>query len=192
MQQSKSKVCCFQIKTVLLFTIHSHYCYLFSYSRESASKCECDCRKLKMERSSLKNKVEGLSKEMMRMNKNKSEAGEIEKLKTAIDELKTENYKLKQEQTNLQEKIEVSKSETRSALADLELTRIAHQQSVSFQLSNEGTSDATSEQRIHDLECVISSMTEYLNAKEMQIETLKQVNETLANDIKELIPPSNK
>ena len=147
-----------------------------------------------MERSSLKNKVEGLSKEMLRMSKNKSEAVEIEKLKTAIDELKTENDKLKQEQTNLQEKIEVSKHATRSALADLDATRIAHQQSVSFQLSSntEGTNDATSEQRIHDLECVISNMTEYLNAKEMQIETLKQVNEALANEIKELTPPTNK
>ena len=146
-----------------------------------------------MERSSLKNKVEGLSKEMLRMSKNKSEAVEIEKLKTAIDELKTENDKLKQEQTNLQEKIEVSKHATRSALADLDATRIAHQQSVSFQLSNaERTNDATSEQRFHDLECVITSMTEYLNAKQMQIETLKQVNEALANEIKELTPPTNK
>ena len=123
---------------------------------------------------------------MLRMSKNKSEAVEIEKLKT-------ENDKLKEEQTNLQEKIELSKSETRSALADLDATRIAHQQSVSFQLSNaEGTNDTTSEQRIHDLESVICSMTEYLNAKEMQIETLKQVNEALANEIKELTPPTNK
>jgi hypothetical protein len=36
--------------------------------------------------------------------------------------------------------------------------------------------------RISELESVIASMTEYLSAKDMQIETMKQVSEVILND----------
>eukprot|EP00571_Detonula_confervacea_P001345 CAMPEP_0172322554 /NCGR_PEP_ID=MMETSP1058-20130122/46213_1 /TAXON_ID=83371 /ORGANISM="Detonula confervacea, Strain CCMP 353" /LENGTH=625 /DNA_ID=CAMNT_0013038323 /DNA_START=42 /DNA_END=1919 /DNA_ORIENTATION=+ len=155
----------------------------FLAAKETASKRESDCRKLKMERSSLKNRAEGLTKEMMRMSKNKLEALENEKLKKVIQELQRENV-------DMQENIEVAKSEKSKIRELYEATCLAHQQSVSYQLSTDGNNaSCASEQRIGELESVISSMTEYLNAKEMQIDTLKQVNEAFAKEINELTQP---
>ena len=153
----------------------------FRIAKETASTRESESRKLKMERISLKHKAEGLSKEMLRMSKNNTEALEIEKLKAIIEALQQEN-------ASLQEQITASKMETRVALEKLEATSLAHQQSVSYQLSN--NEGGASEQRIDELESVISSMTEYLNAKEMQIDTLKQVNGALAQELNELTTKS--
>ncbi|KAL3768666.1 hypothetical protein ACHAW5_000817 [Stephanodiscus triporus] len=146
--------------------------------KTTASKCESDYKKLKMERNSLRQRAEGLSKEMLRMNKNKSESVENEKLKTAIDELGREN-------NYLLEQIEVIKSERRDAFEKLQATYMAHEQSVRFQRSpsTEVTNGSCAlEHRISELETVIASMSEYLSAKDMQIETLKQVNEAILND----------
>ena len=162
----------------------------FTMAKDAVTKCESDCRKLKMERSCLKNKNEGLSKEMVRMNKDKSEAIEIDKLKAVIDGLKIdiESYKsdiekLKSDITRSQEQLEIVDVEKRDALERLEATLQAHQQSISHQLSTsiEVTDDAADD-RIAELESIVTSMTEYLNAKEMQIETLKQVNRQLINE----------
>jgi len=114
----------------------------------------------------------------------RQEALETEKLKTVIKQLTRENG-------DLQEQVEVVKSEKRDALGKLEATCLAHQQSVSsHQLSTDGNRGAcVSDQRIDELESVISSMTEYLNAKEMQIGTLKQVNRALTEDMNKLAQP---
>ena len=146
--------------------------------KSTASKCESDCKKLKMERNSLRQRAEGLSKEMLRMSKNNIASLENEKLKTAIQELKRENnYFLEQ--------LEVVKSERKDAFEKLQATYIAHQQSVRFQRSSStdvANGSCALDHRISELESVIASMTEYLSAKDMQIETLKQVNEVILND----------
>jgi len=154
----------------------------FLAAKETASKRTSECQKLKTERNNLKNRADGLSKEMLRMSKNKnnSEAMVIEKHNLVIHELRSEN-------SDLQQKIEVIKSEKKHALDALEATCLAHHQSVSYQLSsNENSGSCASEQRILELENVISSMTEYLDAKEMQIGTLKQVNEALSTEINDM------
>ena len=169
--------------------------YLSKTTRETASKCENDARKLKSERNSLKNKAEALSKEMLKIKKSQVETKEIDKLKTEIKALKRENGevvdKMKKENRDLLTQLEVATTETRKALDELETTREAHQQSVSYQLnaSIDGNNDMFSDERINELECIITSLTEHLNAKEMQIETMKQVNEALDNELKEQSKP---
>ncbi|KAL7533231.1 hypothetical protein ACHAWF_004415 [Thalassiosira exigua] len=148
--------------------------------KETATKRDSECRKLKMERNSLKNKADSLSKEMLRMSKDNTETLEIEKLKSVIKDLRHVNG-------DLQRQIEVEKTEKRDALGKLEAAYMAHRQSVNYQLSTDGNHDACiSDPRIAELESVISSMTEYLNAKEMQVDTLKQVNETLTKEVNNL------
>ena len=146
--------------------------------KSTASKCESDCKKLKMERNSLRQRAEGLSKEMLRMSKKNLACLENEKLKTAIQELKLENnYFLEQ--------LEVVKSERKDAFEKLQATYVAHQQSVRFQRSSfidVANGSCALDHRISELESVIASMTDYLSAKDMQIETLKQVNEVILND----------
>jgi len=164
-------------------------------NRETASKCENDVRKLKSERNSLKNKNEGLSKEMLKMKKSQVETKEIDKLKAEVKDLKLQNTevvdKIKKENRDLLTQLEAATTETRKALDELETTREAHQQSVAYQLnaSIDGNNDMVTDERINELECIITSLTEHLNAKEMQIETLKQVNEALDNELKEQSKP---
>ncbi|KAL7445387.1 hypothetical protein ACHAXH_008036 [Discostella pseudostelligera] len=145
--------------------------------KQIASKCESDYKKLKAERNSLKHRAEGLSKEMLRMSKNKSDTTEVDKLTQLVHDLRIKN-------TDLAEQIEVAKLEKRRVLETLDATCMAHQQSVRFQISTEANNGANivQESRVRELESVISSMTEHLNAKDMQIETLKQINKALLED----------
>jgi hypothetical protein len=145
--------------------------------KSSVSKCESDCKKIKMERNSLRQRIDGLSKEMLRMSKNNLDSIENEKLKGAIQELGRERiYLLGQ--------IDIVKNERRDALDKLHAVQAAHQQSVRFQRSpsTEIINGSSVLDRIGELEGVIASMTDYLSAKDMQIETLKQVNEAILND----------
>jgi hypothetical protein len=145
--------------------------------KSTVFKCESDCKKIKMERNILRQRIEELSKEMLRMSKNNLESIENEKLKGAIQELG-------REQIYLLGQIEIVKNERRDALDKLHAVQAAHQQSVRFQRSpsTEVTNGSSVLDRIGELESVIASMTEYLSAKDMQIETLKQVNEAILND----------
>merc|ERR1711957_563368 len=81
--------------------------------------------------------------------------------------------------------------EKREAEEKMEATCMAHQQSVSsYQQSRDGGhGSGASMQRVEELEGVILSLTEYLNAKEMQIDTLRQVNRVLADDVDERAHP---
>ena len=141
--------------------------------KKVASKYESDFKKLKAERNSLKARADSLSKEMLRISKINSDNSEVEKLSKLVHELRISN-------TNLMEQFEASKLEKRRILDTLDATCMAHQQSVRFQkLSSEARSGAHAGARVRELECVISSLTEHLDAKDLQIETLKQINKAL-------------
>jgi hypothetical protein len=143
--------------------------------KKVASKIESDFKKLKAERNSLKARADSLSKEMLRISKLNSDNSEVEKLSKLIHELRISN-------TNLMEQFEASKLEKRRILDTLDATCMAHQQSVRFQmLSSEEARTGTHvpEARVRELERVVTSMTEHLDAKDMQIETLKQINKAL-------------
>jgi chromosome segregation ATPase len=142
-----------------------------------SSKYESENRRLKIERNSLRQRVEGLSKEMSKTN---SKSLESEKMKTMIQELRSENR-------NLLEQIEVIKTEKRDILAKLEATYAAHEQSVRYQRSSSTPTKADNsscvlEDRVSELESVIASMTDYLSAKDQQISTLKQINEAILKE----------
>lgn len=141
------------------------------------SKYESENRKLKIERNCLRQRVEGLSKEMSKTN---SQSLESEKMKAIIQELRSENR-------NLLEQIEVVKSEKRYTLAKLEATYAAHEQSVRYQryLSTPTKVENSSfvlEDRVSELESVIASMAEIFECKEQQLSTLKQINEAILKD----------
>ena len=131
---------------------------------------------------------------MLKIKKSQVETKEIDKLKAEIKALKLQNGEvvdeMKLQNRDLLTQLEVATTETRKALDELETTREAHQQSVAYQLnaSIDGN-DMITDERINELECIITSLTEHLNAKEMQIETLKQVNEALDNELKEQSKP---
>ena len=141
--------------------------------KQIASKYESDFNTLKVERKSLRTKVDGLSKEISRVRTNNSDSSEVEKLNKLIRELNTKN-------TDLRDQLEGAKFEKRQILDALDATSLAHQQSVRFQISTDARNGArVPAARIMELESVISSMAETLNAKDMQLETLKQINKAL-------------
>ena len=147
-----------------------------SKSNAEAEKLRSDCKKLKIERNSLKHKADGLTKEISRIYKNGLNVLDVEKMQQEIRALRRAN-------SELQEEITIVRSQKRDALGELQATRLSHQQSVSYQFSvNRNDSVHALDQR-DELERVVSEMTEYLHAKEMQIETLKQINETLNKEI---------
>ena len=131
-----------------------------------------------------------MSREMLKIKKSQVETTVVDKLKAEIEDLKLQNTEvvdeMKKSNRDLLSQLEVATTETRKALDELETTREAHQQSVAYQLnaSIDGN-DMVTDERINELECIITSLTEHLNAKEMQIETMKQVNEALDNELKE-------
>merc|ERR1711957_742884 len=108
----------------------------------------------------------------------------MEKITAAVQRISRENAELRRQ-------LEAATVEKREAEENMDATRMAHKQSVSsYQQSRDGGGgggggSGTSAQRVEELESVISSLTEYLNAKEMQIDTLRQVNRVLADDIDE-------
>jgi len=130
---------------------------------------------------------------MLKIKKSQVETTVVDKLKAEIKVLKRENdevvHTMKKENRDLLTQLEAAAIETRKALDQLETTREAHQQSVAYQLnaSIDGN-DMVTDERINELECIITSLTEHLNAKEMQIDTLKQVNEALDNELKQSKP----
>jgi hypothetical protein len=80
--------------------------------------------------------------------------------------------------------VSLLKSQKRQALEDLHHYRTAYEMTVVAQhkAGLDGEAMRALEQNA-ELERVISEMTEYVNAKEMQLETLKQVNQALSEEL---------
>lgn len=143
--------------------------------QSNGDKFLSDVRKLKTERNSWRNKAEGLSKEVLKLRTNDS---------LEVKKLQDELICLREKNRALEEELSVVRSKKRVALAELQATQLAHQQSIKYQISNpDSHMSLKSAERQEELERMVSEMTEYLNAKEMQIETLKLVNEALTRDI---------
>lgn len=127
-------------------------------------------QKLKAERNSYKQKADSLSKEMARICKNGMGIDEIEKI--------IENQEAKMLE------VSVLKAQKRKALHELDQYRSAYEQSVQAQqrAGIDGEAARAVGQRA-ELERVVSDLTEYVNAKEMQLETMKQVNQALTEEL---------
>lgn len=125
---------------------------------------------LKSERNSYKQKSDSLTKEINRLCRNGMSIRDIEKCVADEDARKVE--------------VEVLKSQKRQALEDLHEYRIAYQQQLvtTLQSGVDGSLQKALEQKA-ELEGVVSNLTEYVTAKEMQMETMKEVNKTLSHEL---------
>lgn len=127
-------------------------------------------QKLQAERNSYKQKAESLSKEVGRLCRNGRTLRDIEKI-VADEEAR-------------QMEVSLLKQQKRQALEDLHHYRTAYEQTVVAQKQAGLDVEAVRavEQKA-ELERVIADMTEYVNAKEMQLETMKQVNQALSEEL---------
>ncbi|KAL3944620.1 MAG: hypothetical protein SGBAC_001280 [Bacillariaceae sp.] len=130
-------------------------------------------QKLKAERNSFKQKNDSLTKEIARICRNGRSVNEIDKILS--------NYE------SLLEEIELLRKQKKKALEDAHQYRMSYEQAKTAQ-EKSGLDTQTSSvlERNAELERVIAEMTEYVNAKEMQLETMKQVNEHLQQEIHSL------
>ena len=129
--------------------------------------------KIKGEKNSFKQKADSLAKEMSRICKNGLGIKDIEKLMHDHKVIKTE--------------VNLLTAQKRKALEQLHHYKSAYENSVLAQEKAGMNKEAMRalEQRVQ-LERVVDNMTEYLNAKEMQLETMREVNQTLTEEIRML------
>jgi len=146
-------------------------------STTEADKIKADYRRLKMERNSLKNKAESLQKEMNQIAK-KSKNNQVDS--AAFDKLQQELQQLRLEHTELQRDIDTERTEKRDLKAALNASRLAHQNPI---INYQPTAESEGSPRAEELERIISEMTEYSSAQALQIETLRQINAALTEDI---------
>lgn len=145
-----------------------------SKSSAEVEKFKSDYRRILMERNSLKNKAESLQKEMnsiAKMNKEK-------KVDSSV--LQEEVQRLRLQHTELQRDLDAERTEKRELTAELNATRLAHQNPI---INYQPTAESDGSPRIEELERIISEMTEYSSAQALQIETLRQINAALTEDI---------
>lgn len=130
-------------------------------------------QQLKAERNSYKQKTDSLTKEVGRLCRGGRTLGEIDKIILDDESRKTE--------------VAVLRTQKQKALEELQQYRSAYEQQLVAQLNIgvDGAAVKALEQKA-ELERVVADMTEYLNAKEMQLDTLKQVNEALSEEMKQL------
>ena len=130
-------------------------------------------QKLKSERNSFKQKAESLTKEMSRLCKGGLTIQKIEKILADEESRRTE--------------VELLRSQKKKALEDLHQYRSAYEQQLVAQLNIgvDGAAIKALEQKA-ELERVVSDLTEYVSAKEMQLQTMRQVNQALTEELKQL------
>lgn len=146
-------------------------------STTEADKVKADYRRLKMERNSLKTKAESLQKEMNQIAK-KSKNNQVDS--EAFDKLQHELQQLRQEHIDLQRDLDTERTEKRDLRAELNASRLAHQNPI---IDYQPTDETDGSPRVEELERIISEMTEYSSAQALQIETLRQINTALTEDI---------
>jgi len=117
-----------------------------------------------------KQKADSLSKEMSRICRNGRDISDIEKLITDHQALGSEVAQLR--------------SEKKKALDEVEQSRTEYSQYVEAQIRVGADSEAVRAlQRNIELERIVTEMTEYLNAKQMQLESVQDANRTLTKEL---------
>ena len=130
-------------------------------------------QKLKAERNSYKQKGDSLAKEMSRICRDGRTIREIEKILA--------------DDATRREEVNVLREQKRKALEQVEHFRTAYEQLLGMQkLAGIDIDTGKLLERNAELERLLSELTEYLNAKEMQLDTMKQVNDTLQSEIRHL------
>ena len=130
-------------------------------------------QQLKAERNSFKQKNDSLSKEISKLCRNGRTFTEIERT-------------MANHQSLLQE-VEMLRKQKRKALEDAHEYRTRYEQlKVAQEMAGMDNETRAALERNAELERLLAEMTEYVNAKEMQVDTLKQVNEHLQMEIHSL------
>ena len=130
-------------------------------------------QKLKAERNNYKQKSDSLSKEMSRVCRQGRTIKDVEKI-IADDAAR-------------RQEVELLRDQKRKALEDLNHYRTAFEQSrVAQRLAGLDSETTKMYERNAELERLLSELTEYVSAKEMQLETLKEINDALQEEITDL------
>jgi len=90
---------------------------------------------------------------------------------------------------SLLQETELLRAQKRKALEEAQQYRISYEQNKAVQEMSSGMDDRETRrvlERTKELERLLSEMTDYVSAKEMQLDTMKQVNETLQEEIHNL------
>jgi len=150
--------------------------------QEKASSCQSRLetiqkvnQQLKGERNNFKQKNESLSKEVARLCRGGRNMRDIEKI-------------LSDHESLLQE-TELLRVQKRKALEDAHQYRTSYEQVRAAEEMSSGMDDRETRrvlERTKELERLLSEMTDYVSAKEMQLDTIRQVNETLQEEIHNL------
>ncbi|CAB9512571.1 expressed unknown protein [Seminavis robusta] len=158
--------------------------------QESASSIKLELKgiqsknqKLKSERNSFKQKADSLSREIARICRNGRSLADVERM-LADDEARREEVMLlrKQKRKALEECHSYRKSYEQSRAAR-EILMATSSTSSNKNKKHDINQSALLLERNLELERVVTELTEYVNAKEMQLETMKQVNAALQDEI---------
>ena len=91
------------------------------------------------------------------------------------------------------QEVALLRQQKRKALEEAHLYRTSYEQSkFATQIAGVDVETHRALERNAELERLLAEMTEYVNAKEMQMETMKQVNEHLQSEIHSLAQASLK
>ena len=127
-------------------------------------------QRLRGEKNMFRQKADSLAREMSRICRNGKGINEIEKVIHDHEVLQGEVSLLKAQKKEALEDMEQSRSALHSALQAQELAGI------------DGEAVRAIQRRM-DLERVVAELTEYVNAKEMQLETTREINRALTEEM---------
>jgi hypothetical protein len=130
-------------------------------------------QKVIAERNNYRQKSDSIGKEMARICKNGRTLREVEKILA--------------EEASRRQELEVLREQKKKASEELQKYQILYEQARRVQLMAGIDYDTSSVlERNEELERLLAELTEYVSAKEMQLETLKQVNDALQAEIRDL------
>ncbi len=138
--------------------------------KKETSKMKLQFQKARGERNMFKQKADSLAKEMSRICRNGRDINDIEKL--------IHNHQV------LTSEIAQVRSEKKKAMDEVERCKKNYSEYVEAQIRVGADNDAVRAlQRNIELERVVTEMTEYLNAKQMQLESVQDANRALTEEL---------
>jgi chromosome segregation ATPase len=143
----------------------------FATAKKEASKVKLQFQKTRGERNTFKQKADSLAKEMSRICRNGRGIDDIERLIHDHQTLGSEVVQLR--------------SEKKKALDEVQECKTNFDEYIQAQIKVGAGGDAVrTTQRNFELERVVTEMTEYLNAKQMQLESVQHANRSLTEELR--------
>ena len=139
--------------------------------KAEASKVKLQFQKARGERNTYKQRADSLAKEMSRICKNGRDISQIETLM--------------QDHQLINEEVAQLRSEKKMALEELQQSRNEYEQYILAQIQAASDNESIRIfQRNRELERVVTDMTEYLTAKQMQLESVQEANRSLTEELR--------